>query len=111
MMNNISPAAQVIVSIIPIVGLVLVFVLIFFALLWHHREVKLQIKNGTYAPFEFNWKAFTYLSGLSLVAVGIVLSLMFWAIKGLSWGLLGGLIPFAFGIVFLIFYKFLKNEK
>ena len=64
-MNNISPAAQVIVSIIPIVGLVLVFVLIFFALLWHHREVKLQIKNDTYAPFEFNWHAFTYLSGLS----------------------------------------------
>ena len=111
MMNNISPAAQVIVSIIPIVGLVLVFVLIFFALLWHHREVKLQIKNDTYAPFEFNWQAFTFLSGLSLVAVGFVLSVMFYAIKGLSWGLLGGLIPFALGIVFLIFYKFLKNEK
>ncbi len=111
MMNNISPAAQVIVSIIPIVGLVLIFVLIFFALLWHHREVKLQIKTQTYAPMEFNWKAFTFLSGLSLVAVGIVLSVMFWAIKGLSWGLLGGLIPFALGIVCLIFYQFLKNEK
>ena len=111
MMNSMSPAAQVIVSLIPIVGLVLVFVLIFFALLWHHREVKLQIKNETYAPFEFNWKAFTFLSGLSMIAVGFVLSVMFWAIKGLSWGLLGGLIPLSLGVVFLIFYQFLKNEK
>lgn len=110
-MNHISPAAQVIVSCVPIVGLVLIFVLIFFALLWHHREVKLQIKNETYSPFEFNWKAFTFLSGLSLIAVGLVLSLMFYAMKGLSWGLLGGLIPLALGIVFLIFYQFLKNEK
>ena len=111
MLNNISPAAQVIVCVIPIVALVLAFVLIFFAILWHHREVKLQIKNQNYQPFEFNWMAFTFLSGLSLIAVGIVLTVMFFAMKGLSWGLLGGLIPLSLGIVFVIFYHFLKNEK
>ena len=77
MNGSVTPAAQVIVCIIPIVALVLAFVLIFFAILWHHREVKLQIKNQNYAPFEFNWKAFTFLSGLSMIAVGVVLTGMF----------------------------------
>jgi len=110
-MNSvISPAAQVIIAIVPIVGIVFAFVLIFFAILWRHHEVKLQIQKQTYEPVKYNWKAFSFLCGLCLIAVGFVLTLMFFLMDKISWGLLGGLIPLSLGIVFVIFYKFLKNE-
>ena len=41
-----SPAAQVIIAVIPIVGIVIGGTVIFFSLLWRHSEKKLQIKNG-----------------------------------------------------------------
>ncbi|WP_340138456.1 hypothetical protein [Treponema zioleckii] len=39
-----SSAAQVMLALIPIVGIGIGGVVIFFSLLWHHHEVKLQIK-------------------------------------------------------------------
>ena len=40
-----SPATQVIIAIIPIVGIVIGGVVVFFYLLWRHREISLQIKT------------------------------------------------------------------
>lgn len=100
-----SPAAQVILSIIPIVGIVFAATLVFFALLWKHSENKLRIKNGTYQPSNFNFKVFSLLTGLVLIGVGLVLSVMFFILEGLSWDLLGGLITLVIGIMLIIFYK------
>lgn len=101
----ISPAAQILVSLIPIVGIVCGAAVIFFALLWRHRETKLRILNDTYKPVQFNFRVFSLLTGLFLTAVGLVLSVMFILIHGISWAALGGLIPFATGVAMLIFYK------
>lgn len=111
MEQTISHAAQVILSLIPIIGIVFVFVLIFFALLWRHHEIKLQIETKTFQPAKYDWKALALLTGLGLTAVGTVLTLMFYVMNKISWGLLGGLIPLSLGIVLMIFCKFLKNEK
>ncbi|MBQ5384603.1 MAG: hypothetical protein IIU46_09180 [Treponema sp.] len=105
MEQTISPAAQILVSLIPIVGIACGAVVIFFALLWRHREVKLRILNNSYKPMNFNLRVFSLLTGLFLTMVGFVLSLMFILIHGISWAALGGLIPFATGLSLLIFYK------
>lgn len=110
-MSYFNPSAQVIISIIPIVGIFFASVLIFFALLWRHHEIKMQIKNSTYNPARFNLKIFSLLTGLCLSGVGFILTVFFAFMAGLSWGLLGGLIPFSLGIMLLVFYKIMFNEK
>ena len=100
-----SPAAQIIISLIPVVGIATAGILVFFALLWHHRETKLRIKAGTYTPHKFDLKVFSLLTGLLLIGVGLILIVMFSILEGLSWDLLGGLIPFIIGIMLIVFYK------
>ena len=100
-----SSAAQVIISITPIVGIVFGALILFFYILWHHHEVKLQIKTGTFVSPKINVKAFSLLTGLLLTGVGATLSLVFAILGGLSYMLLGGLIPTVIGICLLVFYK------
>ena len=103
----VSPAAQLIIAaIIPIVGIVIGGVLIFFYLLWRHREISLQIKLGSYRPTQFNLKLFSLLTGLLLTGIGLVLTLLLGIIQGFSYPLLGGLLPLIIGISFLVFFKF-----
>lgn len=110
-----SHAAQVIVSLIPIVGIVFGGLVLFFMLLWHHNEVKLQVKTGCFVPKAINGKAVSLLSGLLLTSVGLILSLVFAIIDGFSYTILGGLVPCVIGVSLLIFYRiypeFHKNDK
>ncbi|MDR1786609.1 MAG: hypothetical protein LBR23_09160 [Spirochaetaceae bacterium] len=99
-----SPAAQVIISIIPIVGIVIGGVVVFFYLLWRHREKSLQIRTGV-TPRRLNLRVFSFLIGVLLVCVGAVLTVVFLLLAGRSYTLLGGLIPLSLGIGCLIFYK------
>ena len=100
----VSPAAQVIVAVIPIVGIFIGGVIVFFSLLWHHHEVKLQIKLGSYKKQSFNLRAYSLLFGVLLTVLGAILSAFFALLKGLSPALLGGLVPFATGLALVIFY-------
>lgn len=118
MEESLLPAAQIILALIPIVGISFAAVLVFFMLLWKHRENKLRIIKGKLDEQKsFNLKAFSLLSGLCLVGVGIVLTVMFFVLEHLSWALLGGLIPLVVGLAFLIFYwvnpdfRIFINEK
>lgn len=100
-----SSAAQVIVSLVPIVGISIGGIIIFFYLLWHHHEVKLQIKMGTFVQRTFDLKTFSLLTGMLLVSVGVILSVIFAIVDGISYALLGGLIPMFIGIALIVFYK------
>ena len=107
-----SPATQVIIAIIPIVGIVIGGVVVFFYLLWRHREISLQIKTGTFKPKQFDLRLFSLLTGLLLTGIGAVLSLVFLLIAGVSFMLLGGLLPMIIGICLIIFYiAYPKSKK
>lgn len=101
----ISSAAQVIIALTPIIGIAIGGVVVFFSLLWHHLEVKKQILSGTYRREKFNLKAYSLLIGLFLTGIGIMLTLVFALLSGVSPALLGGLIPLSIGICAVIFYK------
>lgn len=106
MENNVmSSAAQVIIAIIPIVGIVMGAVVVFFSMLWRHLEIRKQIMAGTYRPERFNLKAYSLLIGLLLTGVGAILTVFFILMNGASPAILGGLIPLAIGICLIIFYK------
>ncbi len=110
-MTSLTPAAQVLLSLIPIVGIVVSAVILFFTILWRHRENKLRMIQHTYKEPKINLQVFSLLTGLCLTGIGIVLTLIFALIQGLSYSLLGGLVPLALGIMFIIFYKLNPNFK
>ena len=105
MENITSPAAQVIISLIPIVGITIGGIVIFFALLWVHHETKQKINSGEKIRANFNYRAATLLSGLLLTGIGFMLTVFFALFVGVSPSLLGGLIPFTIGICLLLFYR------
>ena len=103
-------AAQIIVSIVPIVGIMMGTVVAFFYLLWSHREKVRLIERGLYQPKKLDLDTFCLLAGLLLLSIGAVLSILFIVIEGASYALLGGLLPFAAGISLLVFLMLRRNR-
>ena len=50
-------------------------------------------------------KIFSLFTGLILCGVGLILTIMFYVIQGLSYSLLGGLVPLVIGLCLILFYK------
>jgi hypothetical protein len=98
------PAAQIIIAVVPIVGIVMGAVVVFFYLLWRHRQIVRQIEAGVYTKPTFDLYSFCILSGFLLTGIGLVLSILFLCIEGVGYTLLGGLIPFALGGSLIAFY-------
>lgn len=111
-MNSLtSPAAQIIIAIIPIVGIAIAGAVILLAVLWNHTEHKMRIQKGIPENSNFNSKAYILLIGLLLTAVGLALTVFFIIVAGKSNAILGGLIPFTVGIALLLFYKINSWDK
>jgi len=105
------PAAQVLIAIIPIVGIVMGAVVIFFYLLWRHRQIVRQIEAGVYKKPVFDLHVYSLLTGFLLTGTGLVLSILFLLLEGVSYTLLGGLIPFAIGGSLMGFYFVTKPDR
>ena len=99
-----TAAAQIIVAIIPIVGIVMGSLVIIFYLLWYHKRRTLLIQAGQFNPPKFDFLSFSLLAGLLLASVGITLTVFLVIALGISLGLLGGLIPLSCGIGLLAYY-------
>ena len=106
-----SSAAQVIISIIPIVGIVMGSVVVFFYLLWNHKRRTLLIKAGQFQRPSFDLLTFSLLAGLLLGTVGLALTVFLVIALGVSFGLLGGIIPLAIGIGLLTYYGIKRGER
>lgn len=100
-----SQTAQIVLAVIPIVGIVTGGVVVFFYLLWRHRQIINLIRSNLYVKTVFNMHVFSLLCGFLLTGIGSVLTILFIIIDGISYSLLGGLIPLALGIGFLLFCK------
>ncbi len=115
-MNTPSQATQILVTVIPIVGIVFGSVVLFFYIYFGYRTRMLMIEKGIYrSPLEmFDLETFALLLGLLSFSIGFGMSIFFYFREGLSYGLLGGLIPFFVGIglisFFIIRMKILKKR-
>lgn len=110
-MPTTTPAAQVVISVIPIVAIAMGSVLVFFYLLWAHKEKMLLIARDAYVQPGFDLEVFALLAGILLVAVGVVLTALFVAIEGLAYDLLGGLVPLSLGAGLLAFYALRRRAE
>jgi cation transporter-like permease len=106
-----SSAAQVIIALIPIVGIVMGAVVVFFYLLWNHRRRTLLIQAGHYGRPEFDLLSFSLLAGLLLGSVGLALTVFLAVVSGRSYGLLGGIIPLSMGVGLLVYYSIKRGTK
>mgnify|MGYP006297434011 CR=1 FL=1 len=106
-----SPAAQLMITVIPIVGIVVTGVVVFFFLLWNHRQRMAQIERGIKPDPLIDLKSFSLLLGLLATTVGAVLTIVALLARQGGYGLLGGLIPVAVGIGFLIYYRIVTTER
>jgi hypothetical protein len=106
-----SSAAQVIISIIPIVGIVMGSVVVFFYLLWNHRRRILLIKAGQYKKPDFDLLSFSLLAGLLLFSVGLALTIFLAIVLGGNFGLLGGIIPLSVGFGLLVYYGIKRGDR
>ena len=104
-------AVQIIIAVIPIVGIVMGSVLVFFYFLWRHRQIMLQIKTNTYVRPTVNIRLFCLLLGIMLTVIGCVLFGLFYLIAGVGYILLGGLIPLALGISLTLFYALTRRSR
>ena len=106
-----SAAAQVLIAIIPIVGIVMGAVVVFFYLLWSHRRRTLLIKAGQYNRPIFDLLSFSLLTGLLLGSVGFTLTVFLAVLAGPTYGLLGGIIPLSMGLGLLAYYVIKRGDK
>jgi hypothetical protein len=106
-----STAAQIIIATIPLVGIVMGSVVVFFYLLWGHKRRTLLIQIGQYTRPQFNLPVFSLLAGLLLASIGLALTIFLALALGLSFGLLGGIIPLALGVGLLLYYGIMRREE
>jgi hypothetical protein len=110
-MGQTSSAAQIIIAVIPIVGIVMGSLVVFFYLLWNYKWKKLLVQAGQYRDPEFDLRSFSLLTGLLLGSVGITLTVFLAVIQGAGYALLGGLIPLSAGTGLLIFYGIKRADR
>ncbi|MBX7056711.1 MAG: hypothetical protein K1X75_01505 [Leptospirales bacterium] len=100
-----SEAGQVLLALVPLLGVVFGCTLIFFFFLWQYRIRRELIRSGQYAPvFVSNIRVLSLLIGLLAVFCGLPMTILFFLIEGVSYALLGGVLPLFAGIGFMLFY-------
>jgi len=104
-------AVRVIISIIPIVGIVMGSVVVFFYLLWNHKRRILLIKAGQYNKPDFDLLTFCLLTGILLSSVGLALTIFLAIALRPGFGLLGGIIPLSIGCGLLVYYGIKRSDK
>jgi hypothetical protein len=98
-----STAAQIIVTIIPIVGIVMGCVIIFFFMLYNHRQRIIMIEKGIERR-AFDIDTYSLFTGIMLLGVGLCLTLFFVIKEGASYSVLGGIIPLSSGLSLISFF-------
>ncbi len=106
-----SPAVNIIVSVIPIVGIVMGSTVVFFYLLFSHRQKVLMIQKGAVQKKIFDLDSFSLLAGLLLLGAGVSLTLFFLLKEGFSYSVLGGLIPFSIGVSLVVFFAVRRKMR
>ena len=104
-----STAAQIIITVIPIVGIVMGGIVLFFFLYWNYKEKILIIEKGQFQKHEFDLNSFSLFSGLVLTSIGVCLVVFFVLIEGFSYSALSGLIPLSLGASLLVFFVIRVN--
>jgi len=107
-MNSASTAAQVLVTVIPIVGIVTGGMVIIMFIYYNYKQKVLLIEKSADSVMSkkknFDLDTFSLFSGLILLAIGLSLMIFFLIKEGMSYSVLSGLIPLSVGLSLLVFF-------
>ncbi len=102
--NMPSTAAQIIVTVIPIVGIMMGGAVILVYIILNYKQKNLMIERNMSDRNIFDLDSFSLFAGLLLFFIGLSLMIFYIIKEGISYGLLGGLIPLSVGIGLLMFF-------
>jgi len=107
-----NAASEVILSIVPLVGIIFGTVAIFFFMYWRYRLRRELIRSGQFTPTSNKiLRTWSLLMGCLSTFVGIPMVILFFIMEGASYSALGGLIPLCVGLGFLLFYLLSKEKS
>jgi len=106
-----SIAAQIIVAVIPIVGIVMGSAVVFFYFYWNHKQRMLMIEKGIFQQKPFDYSFFSLFAGLVISSVGVGLTSFFYVKEGVDYSLLSGIMPLTIGISLLLFFVSSRKLK
>lgn len=107
---GLSQTAEVLISSLPLVAVVVLGILFFFNLLWDYKKSRLIIERGGTPPPK-NIEEKILLIGIVSLFVGLGLMVFFIIYAGLSDSLLGGIIPTMVGMGIIVHYLFIHLPK
>lgn len=102
--NPLSDAAQIILAIVPIVGILFGAFLFFSLFYFYHKQKLLLIEKEHYQPFQFNWNMIFIVGGAIMTFIGIVMVVVFVLSGAIRYELLGAGIPLAIGLALIVSY-------
>ncbi|MFQ3547661.1 MAG: hypothetical protein SNJ56_04925 [Termitinemataceae bacterium] len=106
-----NDAVHILLAIVPIVGIVMGSIVAFLYLLWHHKRTVMLIQLGQYEKPRFDLLSFSLLTGLLLLCLGIVLTVVFVLVDGMGYHVLGGLIPLSLGIGLIAYFLVQRGDE
>ena len=99
-----SAAAQIIVTIIPIVGIVMGSTVMFFFMFYNYKLKKIMLEKGIAEKRSFDIDTYSLFAGIILLGVGLCLTLFFVIKEGAGYSVLGGIIPLSSGLSLITFF-------
>ena len=99
-----SVAAQVLLAVIPIVGIAMGGAVIILYVIFSYKTKRALIDKGMYKRIEFDIDMFSLFGGMVLLPIGFSLMIFFLVKQGFSYGMLSGLIPFSVGLSLILFF-------
>lgn len=107
-----SDPARIILSLVPAFGIVFGSVVLFFLFYWQYSMRKEMVRAGVYRHSTLrNLRVFCLLLGCLAAGVGLPMTILFYLLQGMTYALLGGLIPLGCGIGLLCFYALASREN
>jgi hypothetical protein len=107
-----STSYKILLAVVPIVGIVVGGIVIFYFLLWRYRLNAELIKLGNYEnTFWKHIRIFSLLVGSISASIGLPMTILFLLVDGVSYSVLGGVIPLFSGIGFLVFFYVVSRSR
>ncbi len=96
---------NIIIALIPVIGIIAGSIVIGNFVKSYFDYKKYLIENGWYKPADLNLlRQLLLLLGFVSMFTGIPLTLVFYLVNGISYSILGGLIPLFSGVGIIFFY-------
>jgi|GEM_PF-2588252 len=106
-----TQAVQIMITIIPLLGIIVGGVVICMHLFLSHRQRMMMLEKNININISIDIELLSLFTGLLLICVGIALSIFFLIRSGIDYAMLSGIIPLAVGIALFSFYFIYSGRK